>query len=161
LPRNCLVTQMSPPVTLVSYRLQKLSLEIPPKDSPGDGQVVVECFTARAADNPLLALLRLKISTTPPAVPAPTVIPLVEAVIEGHFYFAAEVPEQDREQALRTLGSAQLYSLLRGMVSGQASLFSITQPPLPTLNLTLLTKARAKLESAFISKPRVKLIKKK
>lgn len=143
-----------PIVSLLSYRLHRLLLENLPEHD-GKPNIIVESGVARLDDDSGRYALRLTIRTNPPTTNSDACVPRVEADIEGFFRIAMEGEPQEIDKAIRVYGGAQLYSLLRGLMSAPAAMFSPTTTVLPTLNMqsvmsnaTPLKKKRTRKQAA-------------
>lgn len=128
------VTLKPPVVSLLSYRLHRLLIE--DLDKPNTSPTIhVEAGVAKEVEQPDIRVLRLRIATLPPAAREESSIPRIEADLEGRFRVHVEGTEEDIEKALRVYGGAQLYSLLRGLISAPAALFSPNNTVLPSINM--------------------------
>lgn len=128
------MTTKPPIVSLLSYRLHRLLLENLPEHD-GDPSITVESGVVKMDDDSDRYALRFVIRTTPPAADGADCVPRIEADMEGFFRIAMDGEPEEIDTAIRVFGGAQLYSLLRGLISSPAALFSLTTTVLPTLNM--------------------------
>ena len=123
-----------PIVSLLSYRMHKLLLENLPEHD-GEPSITIESGVEKLDDDSDRYALRFVVRTSPPAPMGNACVPRIEADIEGFFRIAMKGEPEEIVKAIRVYGGAQLYSLIRGLISAPAAMFSSTTTVLPTLNM--------------------------